>query len=137
MFTILKIVRAGRFRRCSTVPPHPHADKKGYISYPRVLMENKLGRLLAKDEVVYHDDGLAHRNNEDNLILTTQKEFRKIIYKFRTVKPRMDFICANPACAKKFQLATSAAKQRLRGNTSRKIYCSMQCYSPDRKKKSA
>lgn len=42
-------------------------DSKQVISYPRFLMEQKLGRTLLADEQVHHIDGNPLNNNLDNL----------------------------------------------------------------------
>jgi hypothetical protein len=56
----------------------------GYVEYTRgpnagrsvhvVMMEEKIGRRLAKDEVVHHIDENKHNNDIDNLQLMTRSE---------------------------------------------------------------
>ncbi len=49
----------------------------------RVIAEQKLGRPLAKGEVVHHKDGNILNNHPDNIeILTSQSEHAKIHRKF-------------------------------------------------------
>ena len=45
------------------------ADENGHrcISYPRILMEKKLGRPLDPKEQVHHKDGSPLNNNLENL----------------------------------------------------------------------
>lgn len=49
------------------MPDHPNATKNGYVLMHRVIMENHLGRLLGKDEVVHHKDHNKFNNSVDNL----------------------------------------------------------------------
>lgn len=48
-------------------PDHPHATKQGYVSEHRLVMEQKLGRLLLPTEVVHHKDENTQNNAPDNL----------------------------------------------------------------------
>jgi hypothetical protein len=48
---------------------HPHARKKGYMMYHRLVMENYLGRCLKPREVVHHKDGDKLNNTISNLCL--------------------------------------------------------------------
>ncbi len=50
-------------------PEHPNADKGGYVRAHRLVMQNKLGRPLAPDEVVDHKDGDTSNNDPSNLRL--------------------------------------------------------------------
>lgn len=56
-------------------PWHPHARKNGrksggrYIAEHRLVMEQKIGRLLERGEVVHHIDGNKQNNHPDNLEL--------------------------------------------------------------------
>ena len=49
------------------IPEHPNANKNGYVLEHRVVMENKLGRLLFENEQVHHIDKNRHNNKPDNL----------------------------------------------------------------------
>lgn len=52
----------------SRQPSHPHASKHGsYVAVHRLVMEEKLGRLLLRTEVVDHIDGNTRNNSPDNL----------------------------------------------------------------------
>jgi hypothetical protein len=46
---------------------HPHCDRHGYVREHRLVMEQKLGRLLLPSEVVHHIDGDKANNHLDNL----------------------------------------------------------------------
>lgn len=48
---------------------HPFSDKAGYIKEHRVIVENFIGRLLKKEEVVHHIDGDRLNNNVNNLMI--------------------------------------------------------------------
>lgn len=50
-------------------PDHPNANVSGYIREHRLVMEEKLGRLLEKHEVVHHIDNSTDNNHPDNLEL--------------------------------------------------------------------
>lgn len=50
-------------------PNHPHATAAGYVREHRLVMEEKLGRLLLPTEVVHHRDDCKHNNTPDNLEL--------------------------------------------------------------------
>ena len=47
------------------------------ISYPKALMEQKLGRHLGKDEDVHHKDGDFHNNDLSNLELAKHGEHQR------------------------------------------------------------
>ena len=76
MFNIQKIVKKGEYLY-AVVPEHPKANKYGYVLAHRVIMENKLGRILEKGEVVHHLDGNKHNNDPSNLQLMTNQEHSK------------------------------------------------------------
>ena len=48
-------------------PDHPNANDHGYVYEHRLVMEQKLGRLLTKDEIVDHIDRNRSNNAPDNL----------------------------------------------------------------------
>lgn len=52
------------------VPNHPNADSNGYVLEHRIVMENKLGRMLRDGEIVHHIDGNQLNNSVENLQLT-------------------------------------------------------------------
>lgn len=50
-------------------PEHPRKDRHGYVREHRLVMEKRLGRYLAADEVVHHIDGNNQNNATENLKL--------------------------------------------------------------------
>jgi predicted Zn-ribbon and HTH transcriptional regulator len=56
---------------------HPMANKNGRIYVHRLVMADKLGRLLESDEVVHHKDGNKENNDPENLDLTSRVEHAK------------------------------------------------------------
>lgn len=59
-------------------PQHPNSFKDGYILEHRIVVENYLGRLLRKDEVVHHKDGNKTNNDISNLVVLTQQEHSRL-----------------------------------------------------------
>lgn len=54
-------------------PNHPMATKSGYVRRHRLVMEEKLGRYLTKEEEIHHKDGNGLNNNIENLQLISSK----------------------------------------------------------------
>lgn len=51
------------------VPEHPNANNNGYVREHRLVMEQSLGRLMTRREVVHHKDGDRANNHLHNLEL--------------------------------------------------------------------
>jgi hypothetical protein len=61
-------VRQGRYWYLY-MPDHPNATKAGYVLEHRLVVEQTLGRLLARHEVVHHIDANPENNDLANLIV--------------------------------------------------------------------
>ncbi len=65
--------RGGRYKSHGYVmilsPNHPYANGRGYVFEHRLVMENKLGRYLTKEEVVHHLNEIRDDNQIKNLKL--------------------------------------------------------------------
>lgn len=77
LFEIVKVVKKGDYLY-ALVPNHPKATKNGYVLMHRVVMENFLGRLLEKNEVVHHLDGNKHNNSIENLQVMDSKDHNRM-----------------------------------------------------------
>lgn len=63
-----RIISKGKYNY-AYVPNHPNATGIGYVLEHRIVMENKLGRLLTRKEIVHHEDENGKNNHPDNLEL--------------------------------------------------------------------
>ena len=59
-------------------PHHPAATQHGYVMEHRLVMEEVLGRILTKDEVVHHKNENKLDNRPDNLAIMTRSEHMKL-----------------------------------------------------------
>ena len=50
-------------------PNHPLCNKRGYVMQHRLVMENKIGRILSRKEVVHHINKIKDDNRQENLML--------------------------------------------------------------------
>ena len=108
MFQITSTCKGAGYRYCRTVPPHPKATPKGLYPLHRVLMENKIGRLLQRDEHVHHKDGDKRNDTIANLELLTAAQHTAEHH------PRMPLVSLVCPCGARFmrtapQAADSAA----------------------------
>lgn len=133
LFEIISTCNGGDSRLCRTNPPHPNAHKKGYVQLNRVLMENKLGRLLTKDEFVYDRDGLNRRCKIEYLELATRSEMAKRLNARRSTP--VDVVCHYAECGKSFRVQANVYKRAQsteRGRSgSGRIYCCRKCFYAD------
>lgn len=98
--------------------------KKKTVSYPKFLIEVKIGRFLEPDETVDHIDGNPRNNDYSNLRILRRSEHAKV--EAKRLK-RMKFKC--PMCGKIFWLSGSrlhhAISNRKRGQAG--PFCSKSC----------
>lgn len=75
-------------------PNHPRATKAGYIRRSHLVIEENLGRLMSKGEVVHHINGNTFDDSLENLLLLTKKEHDKI-------SVLVSECCLHPGCFNK------------------------------------
>lgn len=121
-FTILSTCKGGGYKYCRTNPPHPRANSKGLYPLHRVLVENRLGRLLAPGEVVHHDDEDKANDGEQNLLLKTRSEHARL--HARTVAP---IACVCAVCAAPFKVKPSEYRARTKRGQTGLLACSRSC----------
>ena len=76
---------------------HPNRTKNNYVLHHRIVMENKLKRLLTKDELVHHINENKKDCSVDNVAVKTWANHIKFHNWGRTV---VEIIC--PECSDKF-----------------------------------
>lgn len=63
--------KGGRIERKGYIyilcPNHPNATKQGYVCEHRLVMEERIGRYLTKNEIIHHINGNIIDNHIDNL----------------------------------------------------------------------
>lgn len=88
------------------IPQHPKANKNGYVLEHRVVMENKIGRLLLENEEVHHIDENRHNNSPENLEIMIRGEHQRFHGKINGLKTmkhgrsRYKKGCRCPICRK-------------------------------------
>lgn len=121
MFEILSVCNGGGYRYCRTNPPHPNRNAKGLYPLHRVLMENKLGRLLGRHEDVHHVNEVKTDDVIDNLEVRTKSDHAK---HHHAELPRVTCQCP---CGKTIWLRPRVHRQRLKRSKSGQIFCSLRC----------
>lgn len=94
------------------------------ISYPKYLMEIRLGRNLDKDETVDHIDGNPLNNHIENLQVLKRSDH--VILDVKRLKPQ-EFIC--PECGQSFELSGRKLHDAKHNRLKRKAgpFCSKSC----------
>ena len=62
------------------LPTHPNKTKSGYVMEHRAVIEESIGRLLTKGEIVHHIDGNRKNNDIKNLLLLKNKQEHMILH---------------------------------------------------------
>lgn len=124
MFKILSICKGGGYRYCRTDPPHPNQNRMGLYPLHRVLMENKIGRLLRSDEIVHHKDENKQNDNIDNLEIMFNSE-HSTYHGNKKAPPKVELKC--PYCNKEFSVKPHEFRVRIGRNKSKKVFCSRFC----------
>ena len=120
VFKILSICKGGGYRYCRTEPPHPNRNEKGLYPLHRVLMENRLGRLLTSGEHVHHKDEDKTNDDPNNLELMTASEHA-------AHHRHVDAIECRCPCGKAFSIKPAAMRLRLKRSRSGRLYCGRDC----------
>ena len=125
-----KIVHSqGKYNRVY-VPKHPNSDKRGYVLEHRIIMEESIGRLLTKNEIVHHINGDSKDNRIENLEIMTLAEHTK--YHTKPAKI-VSLVC--PSCGKPFVRVLRYVKHKQKKGQ-KNFYCSKKCIPvPHEKKK--
>jgi hypothetical protein len=121
LFEIVSTCKGGGYRYCRTVPLHPRRNAKGLYPLHRVLMENKIGRLLERGEVVHHRDENKENNDIENLELLRNEEHSRL---HRPERPNVVCVCE---CGNRFSDKSHSIRQRIAKSISGRIYCSKRC----------
>ena len=122
-FRILSVCRGGGYKYCRTEPAHPRQNANGLYPLHRVLMENKIGRLLEHGEVVHHSDGDKENNTPENLeIMTVRNHARH--HARKNIVARVTVKCV---CGKEFKRRPRNHAWHAQHNRSGKVFCSLSC----------
>lgn len=117
MWNIEKIVRKGDYDY-AVVRGHPHASKHGYVLHHRIIMENTLGRLLSKEEVVHHKDHNKRNNAPENLEVKGSNSEHSREHSLERGRLWVELICN--CCGVTFQRFKNRCHNR-------SFYCSKSC----------
>jgi hypothetical protein len=134
MWNIRRVLKSGPYL-VALVPEHPKANVHGLVLHHRVVMENKLGRILVAGEVVHHKDRDKHNNDEDNLeVMSSSEHSRLHAKKGRTFVTLRCFSCGTvfereirqfktyhePHCSRRCIGISTAVKRKVLRSTSPK-----------------
>ena len=117
MFEIKKVVSKGQYNY-AVCPDHPNRTRNSYVLLHRVLMENHLGRLLTRGEVVHHLNHNKKDNRIENLEVMTAAEHSR---KHAKDRPRKYVKLECPYCYSKFVRPANQIGGRTR------VFCSRSC----------
>jgi len=86
-------------------------------------MEQKIGRLLSKEEIVHHKDGNKLNNDVDNLEIINRIKHISLHSSIKTA-PRKEIIC--DYCGKTFYILKSEYDRKV-SNNQKYFFCSRKC----------
>lgn len=124
LFKIVSVCKGGGYRYARTIPVHPRANSKGLYPLHRVLMENKLGRLLEPGEIVHHKDEIRSNDTIKNLELKRNNEHARD-HAIERAPPSIPLVCA--VCSKRFELKPYFYRARLKQSKGNGLACSRAC----------
>lgn len=101
-----RIIQVAKGYRAAYCPSHPNAWPNGYVYAHRLVLEKKLGRLLAGSEIAHHDNEIKSDNSENNVVLTTRSK-HTTLHK-STGRTMVDCVCDN--CGNGFKRAKRGEK---------------------------
>ncbi len=93
-WTNYRIISKGDYNY-AYVPEHPNATGVGYVLEHRIIMENKLGRLLTRKEVVHHLNEIKKDNRPENLELKASRSIHAIEHGLDSPKNIIKLKCPN------------------------------------------
>ena len=125
MFKIISTCRGGGYHYCRTDPPHPRRNANGLYPLHRVVMENKLGRLLLEGEDVHHKDEDKQNDSPENLEIKSKSDHAR----HHKVKRAPEDVKLKCRCGKSFRLKPCLFRLRAGRNKSGEVFCSRSCGS--------
>lgn len=123
MFKILSTARSGGYIYCRTDPPHPKSNSHGLYLMHRVVVENSLGRLLLKKEVIHHKDEDRTNNELSNLEIMTQSEHAR---HHALERAPASILCVCD-CGSDFWVKPCVFRRRMLASKTGRLFCSRQC----------
>lgn len=121
VWNIKKFVSKGDYYY-AVVPEHPNRTKHNYVLAHRIIIENHLGRLLDKNEIIHHIDG--NKKNNDISNLQVMKALEHVSYHVQQRgKTMLEIKC--PCCKNVF--SRSKNKTHLGKKVGKITFCSASC----------
>ena len=111
------VIKKGDYLYCK-IKDHPNATKNGYVLMHRAVLENYLGRLLTKDEVVHH----KNKDKKDNRIETLEIHTHSTHGSLHANKIFVELVCCKCGC--RF-IRKNNQRPELKKN--KVVYCSREC----------
>lgn len=116
-----KTIKKGEYLY-ALVPTHPNATKNGYVLEHRVVLENKLGRLLYEFEDGHHIDENKHNNSPENLEVKLKGDHQRL---HKLKYPDGHFV--NLVCSNCKTLFSRDFKNRPEVKGTKLTFCSRKC----------